>query len=179
MNLGRLIVEFFERIVTPNIYKIFGNTKIVTRAIHNELKRELKDLEERFVEENEKRLKAQAEVERLERKNSEHVDKQQVSEKVVVNDKGFDNETELRFILGRIEFDKKKSDIVSLFSGIKGSSVYSKGNQVAEYALSLGLIELIHEEEERLEYGLTKIGYIVADKFNIDISLASRIEKLI
>lgn len=76
LNFSRLIVDFFQEIVTPRISKLFNESNIVTREKYNILDTQVNQLETKFNKERESRLKAQNETESLETRVKELLDKE-------------------------------------------------------------------------------------------------------
>jgi hypothetical protein len=171
INVGRFIVEFFEKVVTPSIYKLFGNTKIVTRAIHNDLKKELKDAEVRFEEENKKRLNAQAEVERLEKKiidlnNKKNKDESLISRISAIGESDAENDnSRIDVIMKKIGKDKYLNDIINLITQIKKETRFRNDNEIVDYAIRLGLIEYKEKGMNGTKiYKFTQTGRLVAER---------------
>ncbi|PHR74512.1 MAG: hypothetical protein COA67_00075 [Lutibacter sp.] len=70
INLSRLIINFFEKIVTPKIYEITDKNSVVLKETYNQLKSEMDILESKLEKERENKSKLQIEITRLEERDS-------------------------------------------------------------------------------------------------------------
>lgn len=66
INLSRLIINFFEKKVTPWIYKISDKNDIVLKSVYEELLNENNRIRQKYEIERENRIKAEKETDRLE-----------------------------------------------------------------------------------------------------------------
>lgn len=71
--LTRFITNIFENRVLPWIYELSAPNKIVLKTEYDKLNKENKSFEERLEIEREKRIKAEAEIQRLEKKESDRI----------------------------------------------------------------------------------------------------------
>lgn len=71
LNLSRLIINFFEKVVTPIVYKLTDKGSIVLKSDYDKSNREIERLEKRLDEERGLRVKAQNEYEVNEKKLEE------------------------------------------------------------------------------------------------------------
>ena len=62
INLSRLIINFYEKKVTPVVYRITDKNSVVLRSELLKEHNKYNDLEKRYQEERDKRLKAQSEI---------------------------------------------------------------------------------------------------------------------
>ncbi len=68
LNISRFVVNFFEKSITPWIYKLTDKGSVVKKSDFIKLEEELVKLENKFEEERIKRNEALAEIEKLEKK---------------------------------------------------------------------------------------------------------------
>ncbi len=68
INVSRLIINFFEKIVTPIVYKITDKSSIVLKTEFDSIMAKNKKLEERLEEERSNRIRQQNEYEDLEKR---------------------------------------------------------------------------------------------------------------
>jgi predicted transcriptional regulator len=66
LNVSRLIVNIFEKLITPWIYRITDKGSIVLKLDYEKLNIEREKIQKRFEEEREKRLSLETEIEKLE-----------------------------------------------------------------------------------------------------------------
>jgi hypothetical protein len=68
LNAARLIINLFEKRLTPHIYKLTDEKSIVLKSKYDALENERKRLEKKIEEERDGRLKLQEDIERLEKR---------------------------------------------------------------------------------------------------------------
>lgn len=71
LNISRLIVNFFDKMVTPEVYKITDKSSVVLKTLYNEKIKKIDELESKVQSERDLRLKAQNENEQLENRIKE------------------------------------------------------------------------------------------------------------
>jgi len=71
VNIARLIVNFFDKQVTPLVYKWTDEKSIVLKSVFDALENERKRLEKRVEEEREAKLKLQEDYDKLEKRIAE------------------------------------------------------------------------------------------------------------
>lgn len=70
LNISRLIVNFFEKTVTPLVYKITDKSFIVLKQDYEKLYIDKENLQIKFEKERERRIQLEAEIEKLELKKT-------------------------------------------------------------------------------------------------------------
>jgi hypothetical protein len=173
MNLGRFVVEFYEKMVTPYIYKLFGNTKIVSRERFDALKSENKKLELMLEEENERRIKEQAKVERLEKKLGESNNLDVTSEKVPLIKKSTNKKvsivknegTDVDSLLKAVSAQKMVREYANFIKEVEAGKPISSGSNVASNALSLSLVKIKSDRNGFLQYDFSPLGKEFVKKF--------------
>lgn len=68
LNFSRLIINFYEKKVTPLVYKMTDKNSVVLKSTHEILYKEKELLEQRLEEERNRRIQVQNELERLEKR---------------------------------------------------------------------------------------------------------------
>ena len=68
LNVSRTIVNFFEKVVTPWVYKITDKSSIVTKEIYNEALKRINDLETVVDNERKRRFEAENRADEIEKK---------------------------------------------------------------------------------------------------------------
>ncbi len=71
LNLSRLIINFYEKMITPKVYEITDKSSVVLKSQFELIENSLERLEQKLQEEREARLKVQGENEILEKRLSE------------------------------------------------------------------------------------------------------------
>ena len=115
LNLSRLIVNFFEKIVTPIVYKLTDKSSIVLKKDYDNLISDRERVEKKFEMERESRLKLQDEYERLEVRLGQALQtKSNKSNSETTLKKGSKDENLMRLINDRQRLDsfKKMVDVV-------------------------------------------------------------------
>lgn len=75
LNLSRLIINIFEKQITPKIYEITDKGSVVLKSVYKELLEEKERLEKRLDDEKIIKYKLQQDIERLETRNTELLQK--------------------------------------------------------------------------------------------------------
>ncbi len=86
LNLSRLIINFFEKIITPKVYEITDKSSIVLKEDYDNLKIEINRLESKIQDERDLRLRAQNENDSLEMRMKELINPQINEEKKPISD---------------------------------------------------------------------------------------------
>ncbi len=68
LNISRLIINFFEKTVTPWVYKITDKSSVVMKDTYEAALNENQNIQNRFEEERDKRIKLEGEVSSLEQR---------------------------------------------------------------------------------------------------------------
>jgi len=72
LNFSRLIINFYEKIVSPWVYKVTDKSSIVLKSTYKQLEQERDLLEQRLEEERVRRIQVQSELDALEEKQSKN-----------------------------------------------------------------------------------------------------------
>lgn len=68
LNLSRLIINFYEKTVTPWVYKVTDKSSVVLKDTYEASLLENRNILNRFEEERDKRIKLEGEIESLEKR---------------------------------------------------------------------------------------------------------------
>lgn len=144
LNISRLIVNFFEKKVTPLVYQITDKSSVVLKSDYVIAQSQIESLNSKVQEEKELRLKAQGENERLEKRIGELLQEDPLnilSDKVnaeATNPKKTSSKADFLFELitkeGQIQnFDQLSGDI-------KSDHLFDKKDNQIQYFVKIGLI---------------------------------------
>ncbi len=145
LSFARLLVNYYDDIAVPQLKNLTDSSSIVLKSTFQNLEKEKDELKKKLINEKERRIKAEIEVDELEKKifqfqnpPNEIKNKRSLSleEKIVkeINDKGFSTEFHA-FITyynkrGYVNINEVKStDLIEIITGnglIRISSDYSK-----------------------------------------------------
>ncbi|NHM08365.1 hypothetical protein G4D82_14140 [Flavobacterium sp. CYK-4] len=142
INLSRLIVNFFEKKITPLVYKWTDNNSIVLRTVYENSENERKRLEKRLEEEREAKLKLQADYDKLEIKLAERLTKsvetqQDSSSK---KDEVSSGDTKLDLILKKLKKENKIGAFELIGAAILNNRAINRDDTNVKEFASLGLI---------------------------------------
>lgn len=159
LNLSRLIVNYFEKIVTPFVYKWTDKSSIVLKRDYDLLKQEKFRFEKKFEEERETRLKWQNEYEVLEKKLQDQLNKDQNKTKKVIEpkQKGISRLNELLNNSEAISDFKKMTEVILNKRYVNDSATTSK-------MLNLNLVQKGNSDiNDRYNYNFTTDGQKLRD----------------
>tara|TARA_R110000868_G_scaffold218661_1_gene469485 strand:+ start:239 stop:1006 length:768 start_codon:yes stop_codon:yes gene_type:complete len=139
LNLSRLVVNFFDKMITPKVYEITDKSSIVLKTVHDETHKRIELLESRVQSERELRLKTQNENEELENRIKELLDTN--TKKNIENNptKGITNKTKL---LSKKLIDENKVQLFERVASdiLNGNSILKDQTHITEFT-TLGLIK--------------------------------------
>lgn len=167
LSLSRLIISFFDKIVTPKIYKITDKSSIVLKTDFQKIQIELERLETKVRNERETRIKLQEENEILEKRilellvsNSVPVQATTIPKKEEAKTK---NKTQL--VTEKLIKDNKAEEFKTIAGMILNSEKIEKDAYDISYLTILGLITLKGSQGGGWYfYNLTEIGKVVHDE---------------
>jgi hypothetical protein len=157
INLSRLIVNLFEKKLTPLIYKITDINSIVLKITHDSLKSDKQDLEIKLEEERDRKGKMQKEISTLEERIQE----------MTLSNSAVKNETkEINEIFDIIKQDKSLKMAIGILQSYiqKGSpGILEKlSNTDLSFFQSRNLIEL----KKNGEFNWTKKGVVLNERMS-------------
>ncbi|RED26186.1 hypothetical protein BD847_0099 [Flavobacterium cutihirudinis] len=179
INISRLIINFFEKKVTPLMYKWTDKTSIVLKSIYDISEEERKKLEKRVDEERSSRIKLQDEYDKLEQKLSALLLKQQ--EQIIQNskndfqdsDKSYPSinkeKSKLDLIYEKFKKENTTTDFQTIVDNILNDIVMNDRSSEVKQFISLGLIERdTHDGGNKYYFKLTTNGKDLSERLLID-----------
>lgn len=152
INLSRLIVNFFDKQITPYVYKWTDEKSIVLKSVYDNSENERKRLEKRVEEEREAKLKLQEEYDKLEKRLAELIsnknpeipnEKEEKSEKQTRNSKqknnSSPNEDKLTLLINKFKKENKISAFEDMASAVLNGNTIKKDNPLVGEFTTLGL----------------------------------------
>lgn len=163
LNISRLIVNFFDKKLTPWIYKITDDNSIVLKTEYDRVRLERDDLQTRLDLERESKSRLEIRIKNLEQEilNISEVKVKSISEKNIGdNSKSINNENNINTLLSKL----KQKDLVTEFT--KLAVLINKGDYVSndylakDYFIEMGLITFRsnHFDGYSKSYNLTQDG---------------------
>lgn len=139
LNLSRLIVNFYEKVITPFVYEITDKGSVVQKSVYQQMIEERNRFEKKYEQEHESRLKLINEMEKLEARlissSADNTDKQNFINENSISSSldnhllNLKNDVDLRNSFGTIILDILNNRI-------------SKTSKNSDKLLLYGLIEL-------------------------------------
>ena len=111
INLSRLIINIFEKKITPWVYKITDENSIVLKEDYELLQTERNQLFKRLEEEKAEKLKTQGEVNKLEEKISELLSSDEITIDNLLDSESQNTSNSKSIMLEVIMNDKNKKEI--------------------------------------------------------------------
>ncbi|MFY0604494.1 MAG: hypothetical protein JXQ93_11120 [Flavobacteriaceae bacterium] len=162
LNLSRLVVNFFDKMITPRVYEITDKSSVVLKDTHNELIKSIELLESKVQSERELRLKTQNENEQLEKRIKELLapnEKEETSKTSKETNTKIKVSSKTKLLSEKL----KKEDKVSLFESVasdilNGNSIKKAQSHITEFT-TLGLIKPgNYFRDGRYHFSLTQSG---------------------
>lgn len=175
INLSRLIVNFFDKVVSPQVYKITDKSSIVLKSDYQNLERKIEELEQKVQGERDSRLKVQGENENLEKRISELISqtteptlnenppKEKPAEPKARSTKKKSTKAEL--IFNKYKKENKLPEFESIASDILNGESLQKGRKIVRESSKNGLIEPgnYSTPPDWYNYKLTALGKEIHD----------------
>lgn len=136
LNASRFIVNYFEKTVTPFVYKITDKSSIILKSEYNSLIKEKEKYELKYENEKESKQKLQDEIEKLENKIRE-LTTNKVGESVISSEET--THKDKKAILENLEKLDYLNDFDKLIENITNKRAV-KINEPINYFLKIGLI---------------------------------------
>lgn len=173
LNLARLIINFYEKKITPLVYKWTDEKSIVLKSVYDISENERKRLEKKVEEERDAKLKLQEDYDKLEKRFAELLT---TKNEINVVEKGSENSKSKKekstptltttqknekstLLLNLLKRENKIAAFESIASSVLNGIPLEKSNlQVQEFA-TLGLITPgVHQGSGNFNYSLTQVG---------------------
>lgn len=157
LNLSRLVVNFFDKVITPKVFEVTDKSSIVLKTVHDETLNRIEILESKVQSERELRLKTQNENEELENRIKELLDTN--TKKVVESKQKTNISNKTRLLSDKLKKDQKVESFEKIASDIlSGKGISKDEKNVTEFA-TLGLIKPgNHMGSGKYNYTLTQSG---------------------
>jgi len=167
LSISRLIVNFFDKTVTPWTYKITDIGSVVIKENYQALESEISRLENRYQEEKETRLVLRDENERLEKRIGELIsgdEEKSESEILEYNeaDLGLDK------IVDMLNESQEKSDVLSIITDIRVGEELDKRNSLVRHLVKFDIITFEEQSQRFREFAkfkVTDFGKKVIDRY--------------
>lgn len=163
LNISRLIVNFFDKVITPEVYRLTDKGSVVLKTEYTKLNDDKGRIEQRLEKERETRLKVQAERDDLESRmitliskanNSEKEEEKEITPKKAEAKENNLIESVYSMIKSRNFLDKFKHTIDIVEAG----TLVRDNDEGITYFVRLGLIKKIHEVASGTLYHFTELG---------------------
>jgi hypothetical protein len=159
LNLSRLIINFYEKKITPWVYQVTDKNSVVLKTDYQKLQKEIENLEKRLEQEREERIKVQNERDSLYQKNIS----QPVQNNTSKNEEFEYEKDYIDRILKRITTNELNYNFESLISAVaQGTEIAPK--DVNEFA-KLSLVESSGAGYNFNKYKFTKLGEFVKKEY--------------
>ncbi|ADR20191.1 hypothetical protein MATR_21930 [Marivirga tractuosa] len=173
MNLSRLIVNLFEKRLSPWIYQITDSKSIVKKSVHENLEKRLEAIQIRFEKEKEARIRVEDELEALEEKLAKsktdddkgvfigkNKDANKETEKLS-KDPGI-NKTQ-KVVQKIIEDGKEKTFLEIARKSLKKEGFNARESEKLDFFIDFELIKIISRDDvnEWFDIELSELGLIV------------------
>lgn len=140
LNVSRLIVNFFEKVITPKVYEISDKSSIVLKDDYIKIQNEIAKLENKIREERELRLKVQNENETLEKRIAELLVPKINSENNFENENNIFSE-KIKLLVKKLQSDNKVDSFNNIASNILSGYAIEKTSEDVKLFINLGLIK--------------------------------------
>lgn len=159
LNVSRLIINFFEKKITPKVYELTDKSSVVLRYDYEQIKAHVNELEARVEKERDLRLKTQKENDSLEARIKDLLSD---SEPTISNTKEINPEFIGIEILRKLKRENKFKRFMDYSVNILHSEAIDKDEYSNEF-ISLGLMEpsggSVHSNDGvQYNFSLTSLG---------------------
>ncbi|SEJ15706.1 hypothetical protein SAMN05192553_102671 [Cyclobacterium xiamenense] len=172
-NLSRLIVTFFDKIVTPKILSVTHKSSLVLRSDYLEVIKTSDIWEKRYSEEREKRIRAENDLEKLEKRISEVSNPKEKQGEISKSESNFDSDEDT---VMKLYSKLKSNNQMSVFKDVvrsitEGNSLERKDPDVKRFVDYDLIVKSSDAMDENLAYyRVTDLGGKLRRKF-IDLDL--------
>ena len=173
INLSRLIVNLFEKQLTPFIYKITDSDSIVLKETYDRLKSDKRDLEIKLEKERESKGKMQKEISSLEERNQElfRANDEPIDEEPNVAPANSTKPEDILF--NKLKKKNLSDNFLSIASSVENEADFVDSRGVdgnMSYYIKLGLVQIAETEQEWVRHVLTENGRAVLSKLRLTIA---------
>jgi len=159
LNLSKLIVNFFDKIITPKVYEVFDKSSVVLKTTHDGALDKIEQLESKVQSERELRLKIQNENEKLEDRIKELLEANSTSQKTNKNNPSIVVSAKTRLLSDKLINEEKVDLFENVASDILNGIPIAKAQEHIREFTTLGLIKPGgHQGASKYLFTLTKNG---------------------
>ncbi|MGG5578043.1 hypothetical protein ACPDHL_11980 [Myroides sp. C15-4] len=165
LNLSRLIVNVFEKKLTPWVYKITDKNSIVTKDEYNKLQVRYTKLESDIANEREKRYKEEQRADKLEKEMLEGNIQKSFTKPEDQSDSKIGDKASLIFDkIDKNDYNDLKALILSIKKGKRIKT--NDNNEIIDFMISHNLIEFATIGSTESFVKMTKLGERVSELLN-------------
>lgn len=173
VNIARLIVNFFDKQVTPLVYKWTDEKSIVLKSVFDASENERKRLEKRVEEEREAKLKIQEDYDKLEKRIAEMLTEKNIVKTKVDDEKKTTkqkvsqtpNEEKLTLLFNKLVKENKIDAFEKVASAILNNNAIEKANSLVIEFTDLGLIiPGAYSSQGQYRFSLTPFGKEIQER---------------
>jgi hypothetical protein len=174
INLSRLIINFFEKRVTPIVYKWTDEKSIVLKSVYDASENERKRLEKRVEEEREAKLKLQADYDKLEKRITEtstiqHSESEKLPESKSETIEKIANNDPSGILLQKLKNKDLLNEFIDTCVMINKTEFIKNDYKPKDYFIELGLITYAGSMNDlNKRYQLTMDGESVLKKYRLE-----------
>ncbi|HTC01134.1 MAG TPA: hypothetical protein VK705_10670 [Ferruginibacter sp.] len=167
LSLSRLIVNFYDKIVNPQVYKLTDNSSIILKSEYLKVTQEINRLEKRVEEERETKLRLQNDYESLEKRLAALIKPEEAKENTVLPTSETITNDKIELIYNKLKREGSIDNFYSVCSNIlTGQSM--KQTEANNFYTEVGLVTSKYYRDSYYTYSLTEEGRKLYDKILID-----------
>ncbi len=140
INLSRLIINFFEKKITPLMYKWTDENSIVLKTVYENSVNERRQLEKRLEDEREAKLKLQGNYDRLESRMAEYLTKPANENQDANGQENSISNSKLDLILKKFKKEQKVEKFEKVAAAILNNRAMNRDDEHIKEFAALGLI---------------------------------------
>lgn len=175
INIARLIVNFFDKQVTPLVYKWTDEKTIVLKTVFDASENERKRLEKRVEEEREAKLRLQEDYDKLEKRIADLLTERNSPKQRARDEKppkqtkpksnAMPNEEKLSLLFNKLQKENKIDAFEKVASAILNDNSIEKANNLVVEFTDLGLIVPgNYASPGRYKFNLTSFGKEIQER---------------
>lgn len=171
INLSRLIINFFDKKVTPQVYKWTDENSIVLKSVYDISENERKRLEKRLEEEREAKLKLQDDYEKLEKRIAELITGKMSEKKETdgQNSASKKSDEKLELLYNKLKKENKIQRFEIIASSILNDIPMEKSTENIQEFTTMGLIiPGAYNTNNKYSFSLSQFGKDIHDRLLIE-----------
>jgi hypothetical protein len=163
LNITRLIVNFFDKVVTPKTYEWTDKGSVVLRTSYEEVIKVNKELEYKIESERNARLKLQTEYEQLESKYQKILFPEGSKP---INE----NEDPISVIYNKLKSEDKTLAFKEIADSVQNKELFYQQDPKIKYFVQLGLIQPDQRMDNDWTFVLTPLGMSIYQKLLVEFN---------